>query len=177
MNYNVQMIQEPASTFASRFTLPLWQYVVPPRAPEDGPYVVSIDFAEDPYYSFAEEYVPLNEDVLEIFELRRRVLLTGVQIEIVQPAQNLIVRPVTNSGIVFNAIDCSTRSRLLYAIDGGMVDRTTDLEAHSVLVDDPDYFGLRIESGSIALTQLEIRVELAISDEFKWSARTNYNRP
>lgn len=176
MNYNLQKLDEPGDNFAARFPLSLWQYVVPPRKPEDALYITYLDFAEDPLFSFADYYKPISGDVLEIFELRRRVLFTGVQIEIVQPAEGLIIRPVTNSGIIFQTIPCDVRSRTLYAVDGGVVDRATDIDLHSRLIDDPDYFGLKIESGSVNLTQLALRIELAVSDEYSAFARTNYNR-
>lgn len=172
MHYNLQNLEEPTRNFASRFTLQLWQYVVPPRTPEDRPYIVDLDFAEDPLFSFVEQFAPQSGDVLEVFTLRRRVLVTGVSVEVAHPTAGLLLRPVTNSGMVFDEIDCSIRSKAMYAIDGGIVDRATNLVEHSVLIDDPDYFGFQI-IGSGDLTALCLEVQLAVSDQYSYKARTN----
>jgi hypothetical protein len=174
MHYNIQDVNNPLVTFARKFTLPLWQYVVPPRTPEDQPYIVDLDFAVDPLAQFIAVYQPVDKDVLEVFELRRRVLITGLRVEVEEPAAGLVIRPVTNSGMVFDPIDCTLRSDKTYVLNGGTLDRSTDLIKNSVLIDDPDYLGFRIESGVGELDALRMRVELVANDTFPWWATTNY---
>lgn len=172
MNYNLQRIDEPTRNFASRFTLPLWNYIVLPRKPEDPPYLEYLFFNDYPLNEFIANSAPQDGDILEIFELYRRVLLTGVQIEVMQTA-DIILRPVTNSGLLFDSIDCNELSELAYVINGGTLNQSTDLIANSIVIDDPDYMGLRIESGAENLSDLQIRVQVTASDQFAWNTQTN----
>lgn len=176
MNYNIRNLDDPASTFASRFPMLLWYYTVVPRVEGDPPYIVELDFAVDPLNAFVNYYQPIAGDTLEAFILDKRVLLTGAEVSILEPAPGLHIRIVTNSGIVFDTIDCSVRSTHLYAIDGGIVDRATDLRVHSRLIEYPDYLGIEIVNGSVHLPNLAIRIQLAVSDEFEWTATPNYEK-
>lgn len=175
MHYNVQDLSDPYATFAKRYTLPLWQYIVPPRTPEDEPYIVDLDFAVDPLAQFVAYHTLGSNDVLEVFDLRRRVLVTGLKVEVEEPAEGLILQPVTNSGMVFDAIDCSIRSDKTYVLGGGTLDRTTDLIEHSVLIDDPDCLGFKILQGAAEIETLKLRVELVANDDYPYWARKNYN--
>src|SRR5690606_18533535 len=119
MHYNVEDLGKPHDVFAVRFTLPLWNYVVPPRKPVDSPYIVDLDFGVDPLTEFLQAHTVVDKDVLEVFELRRRVLVTGVKVRILEPAQSLVIRPVMNSEVYFDAIDCSERTDKTYLLGGG----------------------------------------------------------
>lgn len=172
MNYNLQRLDEPTRNFASRFTLPLWNYIVLPRVPEDVPYLTNLFFDEYPLKQFSETTILQNEDVLEVFLLDRRVLLTGVQVKVVQTA-DVVLRLVTNSGLIFDTIDCNELSELTYIINGGVLEQSTDLVANSIVIDDPDYIGFRIESGAENVDDLQISVQVTASDEFAWYTPTN----
>lgn len=174
MHYNVQDLSDPFATFAKRYTLPLWNYIVPPRTPEDPMYIADLDFAVDPLAQFIAFNVLQSNDVLEVFDLRRRVLLTGLKVEIEEPAYGLIIKPVTNSGMLFDDIDCSLRSDKTYVLNGGTLNRNTDLIKNSVLIDDPDYLGFRIVQGASEIETLRMRVELVANDEFPYWATPNY---
>ena len=175
MNYNLQSIDKPSSTFATRFTLPLWQYVVAPRKPEDAPYITELDFGEFPLNTIFDSVQLVAGDVLEIFELTKRVLFTGISLEVLESAETTLT-PVTNSRIPFDAIDCSIKSRRVLAVNGGEFNYATEIDTHSVLVDDPDFLGLRIDAGVSELANLKIKIELSVSDEYSWAATPNYAR-
>lgn len=175
MHYNIQDASDYSATFARKYTLPLWTYVVPPRTPEDVPYIADLDFAIDPLAQFIAFTVLQSNDVLEIFELRRRVLVTGIKVEVEEPAIGLIIKPVTNSGMVFDDIDCSIRSNKTYVLNGGTLDRNTDLIKNSVLIDDPDYLGIRIVQGAHEIDSLKVRIELVANDEYPYWATPNYS--
>lgn len=152
--------------------MPLWNYIVLPRKPEDAPYLQYIYFNEFPFNEFLANTPLVNGDVLEIFELQRRVLFTGIQIEVIRTA-NVVITPVTNSGIVFDSVDCNEISELTYVLGGGVLSQSTDLLAKSIVIDDPDYIGLRIESGAENLSGLQIMIQATASDEFAWNTPSN----
>ena len=172
MNYNLEQLDTPGNTFNNRFTLPLWTYIVSPRVENQPIYTGYLDFTEYPLIEFVAEHAPANGDTLEVFWLLKRILLIGVQIEVNIPAP-IVLRPVTNSGILFDNIDCSTNKKIILTAFGGELDRSTDLDIHSIVIDDPDYLGLRIEAGAQHLEELSIQVQLSMSDEFAWDTRTN----
>src|SRR5690606_18386826 len=115
----------------------------------------------------------VDGDVLELFLLQHRVLVVGAEIEVVSPATGLIIQPCTRSGVHFDSINCTLTSKAIYAPFGGKLDRTTELETHSFVVEEPDFFGLRIISGAAGLTDLAINVTLSVSDEFSLHSNTN----
>ena len=144
--------------------------------PEDLPYIAYMDFGNDPLNLFVDAYTLTNGDTLEVFELTKRVLFTGVSIEILEPATELVLKPVTNSKILFDEVLCDSRTRRTYAVNSGMLDYSTDIDTHSRLIDDPDFFGFTIESGAHNLSSLSIKIELVVSDEYRWHATPNYIR-
>lgn len=175
MNYNLQSTDEPSRNFAARFTSPLWRYIVGPRSPEDAPYLVDLDFTTPPLSELVAFYPIIDEDVLEVLWLTRRVLVTGVKIEVVATA-DMVIRPVTNSGMVFGAIDCNVTSEHTYTLNGGVLNSSSDVLGNSIVVDDPDYLGIRIEAGAEYLGALSLRVQLMVSDGFSAYAPTNSSK-
>lgn len=177
MNYNLQRLDDPRYTFADHFTLPLWMYIVPPRTVDDPPYIVDLDFSAYPLNDFAAEYPVADGSILEIFCLRRRVLVTAAQITILSPVEGMVITPVMHSDTPFDSIACDTRKIETLTPFGGKLDRATNVEQHSVLVDDPDYFGIRIDTQAMLLADLSIHVELSVFDTFSWNARNNKEYP
>lgn len=172
MNYNLQNLSDPLKTFARHYVLPLWQYIVGPRTPEDVPYETDLDFTEGLLWEFVEDYEPTYNDVFEVFRLFKRVRITALQVTIDKPAPVGLI-PVMDSGTPYDLIDCSTTKTVYLTPFGGALDRTTDLEIHSLLIDDPDYLGFRIDSGVAYLQDLAIRVQLVVTDTFPYDARSN----
>lgn len=172
MHFNIQELSKPTSTFASRFVLPLWQYIVPPPKPSDEPYVAYLDFSEGALNAFVNAYSPKTGDTLEVFVLRRRVKLIGAQVEVINPTP-LFLTPTMNSGYAFDVIDTSVRSDRTYLLNGGLLDRNTDISKHSVVIDDPDFFGFVLGSGAANLNQLNIKLTLSTTDKFSAYDPTN----
>ena len=172
MHFNIQDIEQPTSTFASRFVLPLWNYIVPPLKPNDPLYVEYLDFSEGALSAFVSEYDPQAGDVLEIFRLRRRIKLIGIQLQVEKPAQ-ILIRPVMNSRFYYDVCDASVRSDVTYLLNGGILDRSTDVAAHSIVIDDPDFVGLQLEGSPINLGKLALKATLVYSEDFSAYAPTN----
>lgn len=173
MNYNLQRLDDPQDTFADHFKLPLWNYIVPPRTVDDPPYIVELDFSTYPLNEFLAEYPVVDGTVLEIFCLRRRVQITAAQITVQSPVEGMVITPVMHSNTPFDSIACDTRKIETLTPFGGKLDRATNVEQHSVLIDDPDYFGIRIDTQATLLADLAIHVELSASDIYPWDARDN----
>lgn len=171
MNYGLYTT-DFLKTYGERYTPPYWIYTVIPRNYDQPLYYSHIDFAEAPYNELEWHYLVANGDILEVFLLQHRVLVVGVEIEIVSPA-DIVLRPVTRSGILFDAVDCSLGKKEIYTPFGGLLDRATDLQTHSFRVEEPDYFGFQILSGAANLSQLEIAVTLSVADEFSLDTFSN----
>lgn len=173
MNFNVREPSQPSRNFAARFTEPLYTYIVGPRIPEDDPYIADLDFTQYPLRHVPDFFMPNNGDTLEIFWLVRRVQLQALHVQIIHPAQ-VVFRPHTNTNMAnFIEVDCSHIHDTTYAINGGVVDSSTDLLSKAIVIDDPDYLGFRIEQGAGYLTDLHMRVSLIVSDAFPWNMQTN----
>jgi hypothetical protein len=167
MHYNLQCLDKPASeVFASRFVLPLWNYIVPPPKPEDVPYVGRYNFAALPLSGFLTAYSPQVGDTLELFWLRRRVRFLGFEFKITAAAPGLIIQPVTNSGVLFDAIDAGQISANSYAVNGGLLNAATELETHAIVIDDPDYLGLELGGSIAGLGSLDFTITLIVSEQF-----------
>jgi hypothetical protein len=175
MNLNLQK-PNYLQTFAGEFSPPYWQYTVVPRVPEDEPYRVELDFAELPLADLLPYWGIADKDILEIFLLDKRVLFVGIKIEVQTPAENLVITPVTRSGVLFSSIDCSVKSNNTYLPFGGILDRNTDVLLHAFRVEEPDYLGLKIESGVATLDSLLLQVELVVSDEFSLDTLSNSSK-
>ncbi len=155
--------------------MPLFRYIVTPRGTEDLPYLADLNFYEEPLATLVPYLQLRNYDILEVFWLRKRVLLTGVQILVDSPAP-VLIQPVTDSGLIFDPIDCRKPSERIYAIGGGLVADSVDLLSRSVIIEEPDYLGLQILAGAEDIASLGLRVQLAVTDMFPWNAPTNRRR-
>lgn len=172
MNLNLQSPLQPSRNFAARFVPPYTQYIIGPRKPEDTPCFADFDFTTFPLNEFVAGHVPENGDVLELFWLTRRVQLLGLRIEVASPAP-IMLTPVTNSGIMFVQFPCTEVGETTLVPNGSVLDRNTDLATKAIVIDDPDYIGLRIDMGAEYLGELSLRVQVVVSDTFLWSAPTN----
>lgn len=164
MNVNLQNMRNVYETFSAMFPYNLWEYTVIPRVECSPPYVAEYDFSSPVLVSALPPLYP--GDVLEIFTLDKRILLTGAKIEVIRPAPGLLITPVTNSGKLFDTIDASIYSNEVYAIGGGVLDSSVDLRYRAVIIDDPDYFGLRLSGSTANISQLQLGIQLAVSDCF-----------
>lgn len=171
MNYGL-FTADFLNTYGERYTPPYWQYTVVPRNYEQPVYRMEVDFGLPPYNELDWHYLVQDGDVLEFFILRNRVLLVGVDIEIVSPAE-VVLEPVTRSGVPFNVIDCSLPSRQVLTPFNGILDRATSLVEHSMRIEEPDYLGMRIVSGALNLTDLSIIVTASVVDEFSLDTKSN----
>lgn len=176
-NYNLQELdlEKPSrGIFAAKYSPPLWYYTVLPRVPEDTPYIARLDFSTGDLNLFVNYWAPSDGDVLEIFQLNKRVLVTGLQVKVLTPVLGLVVKPVTNSLIKFDSVDCSERKVATLAVGGGDLNRTVNVEEQSKLVAMPDFLGIQILQGSASLEELSIEVQLVVSDSYKFDASPNY---
>lgn len=175
-NYSLVSGTDPLRGFVYRYTKPLWLHGNIPRVPEDEAYVVSLNFKGNVSLSeFLAYYAPQNGDTLEVFNLDKRVLVIGVQVTVEGPA-DVVLQPVTNSGAPFDQINCAHRTTATYLVNHGVMDKTTVVSQHSLLLEEPDYFGFQIVSGAENLQYLNIRVQLIVRDEYDWFARSNSSK-
>lgn len=174
VNYSLYSAERTLTApFAVRYSPPYWLYTVPPRRYEQPAYAAELDFSDPPLDDLTTYYGVKDGDILETFLLQHRVLVVGAEIEVVEPAVGLILQPRTRSGIIFDAINCSQKSKAMHAPFGGKVGRSTNLKDSSFVVEEPDYFGLDIVSGVGELHNLGLRVTLAVSDDFDLDSRNN----
>jgi hypothetical protein len=96
-----------------------------------------------------------------------------VQIDITSPAIGLTLTPVTNSGILFDTIDASVKSKSTYAVNGGLLDINTNLKQHSVVIDNPDYLGILLGGSVAGIASLNMKITLSTSEEFAVTDPTN----
>lgn len=173
-HYNLQCLANPAGdTFASRFTLPLWNYIVSPPKPEDKPYLGRYKFSTIALAEFLNEYHPAVGDVLELFWLRRRVKFVGVNVKVTGISPGLTLQLITNSGVLFDPIDAGVESDNTYAVNGGLLNIATNLAEHSIVIDNPDYLGVRLDGNVGALAALDFTITLSTTEEFSTSDPTN----
>lgn len=175
-NYSLVPGVDPRRGFAHMFARPLWLHGNIPRIPEDAAYIANLDFTKDEYLrDFLSYYIPTDGDILELFVLDRRVLLIGAQIHIRTPA-GLVFTPVTNSGVPFDSVNAAIRQKTTYLVNGGKLDSTTVIADHSILLEEPDYFGIRLDAGATNLQYLDVQVQLVVRDEFSPYAPTNSSK-
>lgn len=175
MNYGL-FSRDLMRTYGERYTPPYWQYTVVPRNYEEPVYRASLDFASPEYLPLSEFFLLNTGDILEVFLLENRMLVTGVQVEIREPAEGVVLQPVTRSGVYFDPINCFAETKAIYAPFGGRVGRTTNLATHSFRVEEPDYLGFRIVSGAFNLIELAIDVTLGVSDTFSLDTPSNSSK-
>lgn len=171
MNYGL-FTTDFLKTYGERYAPPYWMYTVIPRYYEEPLYYSHIDFGSEPFNQLEWFYNVGNGDILEFFLLQNRVLLVGVEVEIVTPA-NIHLLPVTRSGVPFDIIDCSQQGKNIYRPFGGLLDRATDLLEHSIRIEEPDYLGFMVVSGAENLVDLEIAVTVSVADEFSLDTKSN----
>lgn len=171
MNYNLEAT-DFAGTYAEDYSPAYWDYTVVPRVPEDPAYIADLDFAMPPLANLTY-YGVTNGSILEVFRLTKRVLITGLKIEVVVPVEGLVIQPVTHSGVFFDAIDCGVLSARTLRPFGGTLDRDTDLLLHSFRIEEPDYLGLKLVTGAAGLGNLALNVQLAVSDTFSLDTLSN----
>lgn len=171
MNYGI-FSSDFTNTYGERYTPPYWMYTVIPRNYDQPLYRAELDFGEEPYNLLNSYFQVLDGDILEAFLMQHRVLVTGVAVQIVMPA-DIIIQPVTRSGILFDPIDCSVPSDRIYTPYGGILDRATDIAQHSFRVEEPDYIGFKVISGSANLNDLSMVVTVSVSDEFSLDTLSN----
>lgn len=172
MNYSLIPGTEYTRGFEHRYTKPLWLHGNVPRVPEDKPYIIGLDFTDVDLEDFRLFYQPEVGDVLEIFDLTRRVLLIGVKITVLAHA-DIRFNIVTNGDIVFDQVDCSKADTITYLVNHGTLSSSTAIAEHSVLIEQPDFIGLQIAAGAESLQYLNILVQLVVRDEYEYSAPTN----
>lgn len=154
---------DPKKTYGDMFTAPYWLYTVLPRTCDEPVYRKEVVSLEADIH---------NGDTLEIFILDKRVLFAGAQIEIALPSE-VVLQPTTRDGIVFDPVYCGTPQKKTYMPYGGILDRATDVKAHSFVVEEPDYFGFKVLSGAENIPDLLLIVTLSVLDDFAIDSKTN----
>lgn len=163
------------NTYEERYSPPYWLYTVTPRNYDQPIYYKHVDFGQAPYNELEGHYLVANSDTIEFFLLQHRVLVVGAEVEIVTPS-DMVLRPVTRSGIPFDYVECSSKHKTIYTPFGGILDRATSLLDHSFRVEEPDYFGFEVVAGAQNLASLEIAVTLSVSDEFSLDTHSNSSK-
>lgn len=174
MQYSI-FTDDISNTFDRMYSTPYWQYPVLPRVPEDAVYAVTLDFNEYPLNMLGGYFVLQSGDMLEVFLLKKRVLLIAAQIEVLNSADVTII-PKLRSGLSFDPVDCRRPSRGTYLLEGGMLDRTTEISKVSLLIEEPDYFGLELYGDMEDLAELRLRITLDVSDTFAYNNRSNSSK-
>lgn len=159
-------------TFAKRFTQPLWRYIVlPPR--EDTLYLKWFTPAESPLEQFFDATTVDTGDVIELFTLDERVVFQGVQIEVLLPAAGITLTPVMNTPTQFESINCGGASKAIYLPQGGTLTEATNLTDTQFIIDNPDYFGFRVDAAGGDWAALQVQVTLMVNEQFDAELPTN----
>lgn len=159
-------------TFARRFTQPLWRYIVlPPR--EDSLYLKWFVPTEQPLAQFFSAYTPVVGDVLELFTMDERVVFQGAQIEVLLPAEGITLTPVMNTPTQFDSIDCGAVGSAIYLPQGGKLTESTNLTDSQFIIDNPDYFGFRVDAADGSWADVQVQVTLMVNEQFAADLPTN----
>lgn len=168
-------IDKPLDTFADRYPYPLYQYVQSPPKLDDRTWQQDYDFTVPPLSDIVNIFAPVEDDVLEVELLDRRVQFQALRISILRPVDGLVLQPFTFSGALFDEIDCSAISVEIYLPFGGKLNRSTSLTDSAFVLDVPDYIGLQLKS-SVDISQLRIQTNVMYSNTFDGLGLNNRNK-
>lgn len=162
-------------TYKDRYVEPYWYYTVVPRNYNQPVYETILDFSEPPFDAIEWYYNASNGDILELFILDNRVLVTGVTVAVEIPSE-VQIEIISRSKIPFGQIDCSEAGQITLTPFGGVLGRTTNLQEHSFVVEEPDYIGIKLVSGAENLAALRLKVTALVDDLFTPQAKTNSSK-
>jgi hypothetical protein len=168
-------IDKPLDTFADRYPYPLYQYIQSPPKPDDRVLTQSYDFAEFPLSEIVSIFGPVENDVLEIELLDRRVQFQAIRISVLRPVEGLILAPFTFSGATFSDVDCGSIHEAVYLPFGGVLDASASLAETAFVLDVPDYIGMQIKSDA-DISELHIQTTVMYSNSFSGLGLNNRNK-
>lgn len=167
MHHSLLPYRVGGDVFYGRYSPPLQLYPNQPPRYGDPPFLLWLEFGYDPeLLKWLADTVEAVGDVLELMHIDRRLLIYGVNVQVMTPSVGLILRPVFNNDVLLSAIDCSFVSKATYLLGGGVLDDTRSLATKTFITDQPDFLGLRIEALGAGLGTLSMKVTLVNNSVF-----------